>query len=222
MKRLFLIISTIVLSCAFISVRAQDSSYQSTAPEDSPVYHTTDYIFYKENGIKWNKILKNGLTMGGTGFYFNIKQDTSVITNAAFSTNDYARIKYDSNRKLYHIVALQETANQVCINMSIDDSFCDSIIIKKIKPKTSNNSDELNKRIKSLESDVLQQTNQIDSLHRYIQAQEEKIEQLTFKNLDLSNDLECLLTEKSNYLGEEIKKGRMMMITIIIVITIIF
>lgn len=219
MKKLFLIISTIVLSCAFTSVRAQDSSYQSTAPEDSPVDHTTDYIFYnKKKGTEWNKIL--GLTMGGTGHDFIIKSGNQVITDANFDENDFVRITYVDSISCYHITALKETNNPVIVGMSIN-GYKDTITVSKIKPLTSNNNNILNKRIESLESVVLQQTNQIDSLYRYIQAQEEKIKQLTFENLYLSNDLECLLTEKSNYLGKEIKKGRMMMITIIIVITII-
>lgn len=216
MKKLFLIISTIVWSCAFTSVRAQDYSYQSAVPDDSSVYPTTDYKFYRQDGkTTWDKTIHSGLTMGGSGFYFIIKQDGNVIENVSFTSNEYVKINYDLTKRLYHITALQETQYPVFIMLyDGNNNIFDTIKVTKIKPGISSNNNILNKRIESLESVVLQQTNQIDSLYRYIQAQKEKIEQLTFENLYLSNDLE----EKSNYLGEEIKKG---MITIIIVITII-
>lgn len=215
MKKLFLIISTIVWSCAFTSVRAQDYSYQSAVPDDSSVNLTTDYKFYKKDGIEWDKTIHSGLTMGKDGFYFIIKQDGNVIENVSFTSNEYVKINYDLTKRLYHITALQETRYPVFIMLyDGNNNIFDTIKVTKIKPGISSNNNILNKRIESLESVVLQQTNQIDSLYRYIQAQKEKIEQLTFENLYLSNDLE----EKSNYLGEEIKKG---MITIIIVITII-
>lgn len=219
MKKLFLIISTIVWSCAFTSVRAQDSSYQSTAPEDSPVYHTTDYKFYnKKKGTEWNKIL--GLTMGGTGYDFIIKSGNQVITDANFDENDFVRITYVDSISCYHITALKETNNPVFIMLyDGNNNIFDTIKVTKIKPGISSNDvAKLNERIRSLESVVLQQTNQNDSLYRYIQAQEEKIEQLTSENLYLSNDLDEEI-KKSRMMM--ITKSRMMMITIIIVITII-
>ena len=204
------------MSCAFTSVRAQDYSYQNDVPDDSSVYPTTDYKFYKKDGTTWDKTIHSGLTMGGTGYDFIIKSGNQVITDVNFDENDFVRITYVDTASCYHITALKETNNSVIVGMSIN-GYTDRIEVSKIKPLTSNNNNILNKKIESLESVVLQYTNQIDSLYRYIQAQKEKIEQLTFKHIYLSNDLECLLTEKS----EEIKKGRMMMITIIIVITII-
>mgnify|MGYP003304622793 CR=1 FL=1 len=226
MKRLFLIISTIVLSCAFIAVRAQDSSYQSTAPEDSPVYHTTDYKFYryrKDGIVEWDKTIHSGLTMGKGGLDFIIKQDGNVIKNVSFTSNEYVKINYDLTKELYHITALQETQNPVFIMLCDgNNNIFDTIKVTKIKQPeiSSNDVAKLNERIRSLESTVLKQTKDIDNLYIKNQTLIDSIKQHESKNLKLSQEKYDLLIEKENYLDEVILRNRIIVIIITIFILI--
>lgn len=212
------------MSCAFTSVRAQDYSYQSDVPDDSSVYPTTDYKFYKKDGkTTWDKTIHSGLTMGKDGFYFIIKQDGNVIENVSFTSNEYVKINYDLTKRLYHITALQETQDTV-FTMLYDgnNNIFDTIKVTKIKQPeiSSNDVAKLNERIRSLESTVLKQTKDIDNLYIKNQTLIDSIKQHESKNLKLSQEKYDLLIEKENYLDEIILRNRIIVIIITIFILI--